>query len=228
MAFNPIVDEEKCEGCEECVDVCPVNVVDEWSGNLGWRKAIYIPYPQSVPASYSIDDQSCLGLSPLTCGKCIEACDKKAIIYEDRDRDYTYKVGAVVVAVGFKPFDAGRIPEYGYNRFDNVLTTLEFERLINAATCLGMLDGVIEDAVGVEIHAVDLAGQAQAGEAQLHRLLQGLDDEGRTVQLFRTADSGPASRSPSRLHSSARTSSGTSATSVHPPRRVERGSADRR
>jgi heterodisulfide reductase subunit A len=127
------VDEILCTACNDCVEVCPVDVVDEWSGNLGWRKAIYIPYPQSVPASYIIDDQNCLGLSPLTCGKCIEACDKKAIRYEDRDRDYSYKVGAIIVTVGFKPFDAGRIPEYGYGRFDNVLNTLEFERLINAA-----------------------------------------------------------------------------------------------
>ncbi len=127
------VDAALCTACNDCIEVCPVDVVDEWSGNLGWRKAIYIPYPQSVPASYIIDEQNCLGLSPLTCGKCIDACDKKAILYEDRDRDYTYKVGAIIVAVGFKPFDAGRIPEYGYNRFDNVLTTLEFERLINAA-----------------------------------------------------------------------------------------------
>jgi heterodisulfide reductase subunit A len=127
------VDEALCTACGDCVKVCPVDVIDEWSGNLGWRKAIHIPYPQAVPASYIIDAKTCLGLSPLNCGKCIEACEKKAIVYEDHDREITYAVGAIIVAVGFKPFDAGRIPEYGYGRFANVMTTLEFERLINAA-----------------------------------------------------------------------------------------------
>ncbi len=86
-----------------------------------------------MTASYIIDSQNCLGLSPLACGKCLEACDKKAIQYEDSERAYADRFGAIIVAVGFTPFDARRIPEYGYDRFDNVLTTLEFERLINAA-----------------------------------------------------------------------------------------------
>jgi heterodisulfide reductase subunit A len=127
------IDEKLCTPCNDCVTVCPVDVADEWSGNLGWRKAIYIPYPQAVPASYLIDEKNCLGLSPLTCGKCVDTCEKNAINYEDNDKSYTYKVGAIIVAVGFKLFEAKRIPEYGYDRFDNVLTTFEFERLINAA-----------------------------------------------------------------------------------------------
>jgi heterodisulfide reductase subunit A len=127
------VDEDLCTACNECVGVCPVNVIDEYSGNLGWRKAIYIPYPQSVPASYIIDTENCLGLDTLVCGKCINECDKKAINYEDTEKTYSYKVGTIIVATGFELFDASRIPEYGWGRYQNVVTTFEFERLITAS-----------------------------------------------------------------------------------------------
>ncbi|MFX1283683.1 MAG: hydrogenase iron-sulfur subunit [Promethearchaeota archaeon] len=127
------VDEDLCTACNDCIDICPVNVIDEYSGNLGWRKAIYIPYPQAVPAAYLIDTENCLGLSPLACGKCTTTCDKEAIIYEDTEKVYNFKVGSIIVATGFQIFDASKIPEYGWGAYPNVVTTFEFERLINAA-----------------------------------------------------------------------------------------------
>ena len=132
------VDEKLCTACNDCVDICPVSVYDEYSGNLSWRKAIYIPYPQAVPASYIIDEKNCLGLSPLRCGKCINECDKEAINYEDTEKTFEFEVGAMIISVGFEIFDASKIPEYGWNRYPNVVTTFEFERLINAA---GPTDG---------------------------------------------------------------------------------------
>ena len=127
------VDEDLCTACNDCIDICPVNVVDEYSGNLGWRKAIYIPYPQAVPAAYLIDTENCLGLSPLACGKCTTTCEKEAINYEDTEKIYNFKVGSIIVATGFQIFDASQIPEYGWGKYPNVVTTFEFERLINAA-----------------------------------------------------------------------------------------------
>ncbi|MFX1599834.1 MAG: hydrogenase iron-sulfur subunit, partial [Promethearchaeota archaeon] len=127
------IDENLCTACGDCVSICPENVVDEYSGNLGWRKAIYIPYPQAVPASYIIDEKSCLGLSPLACGKCVPECETEAINYEDSEKIFKFKVGAIIIAVGFELFDASKIPEYGWGNYSNVITTFEFERLINAA-----------------------------------------------------------------------------------------------
>jgi len=126
------VDPKACNSCGDCAKVCPVVVPDEFQIGLSLRKAVYIPFPQAVPSSYLIDMEHCLGNNPLACGKCSDACERQAIDYDDRDEIVTREVGAVIVAIGAEPFDPRALDEYGYSHFENVITSMEFERLISA------------------------------------------------------------------------------------------------
>lgn len=130
------VDVDACNACGECAKVCPVEVPNEFDEGLAWRKAIYIPFPQAVPAAYVLDDKNCLGLTPLVCGRCKKACEeagRNAINYSDRPEIINIEVGAIIVATGYDLMDVSQIKEYGYGLYPNVITALELERLINAA-----------------------------------------------------------------------------------------------
>ena len=126
------VDEEECTACNDCVDVCPVIMPDEYQMGLSSRRAIYIPFPQAVPSSYIINIEECLGVQPIACGKCAEKCDKGCIDFDMKDQIVELEVGTIIVAVGMEVYDPTLLDEYGYTRFENVITTLEFERLIDA------------------------------------------------------------------------------------------------
>lgn len=126
------VDPEACTACAECAQVCPVVKPDEYQMGLSSRKAIYIPYPQAVPSSYILNMEDCLGTNPIACGKCAEVCEPDCINYDDRDIIVKRNVGAVIVAIGADVYDPTEMDEYGYTRFDNVITSMEFERLICA------------------------------------------------------------------------------------------------
>jgi len=126
------VDLSECNSCGECAKVCPVTKPDEYQMGLSSRKAVYIPFPQAVPCSYILNMDDCLGNNPIACGKCAEVCEKQAINYDDHDELITREVGAVIVAIGLDVYDPTEMDEYGYTRFDNVVTTMEFERLICA------------------------------------------------------------------------------------------------
>jgi len=126
------VDETKCNSCGECAKICPVAVPDEYQMGFSSRKAIYIQLPQAVPSSYVINMKDCLGNNPIACGKCSEVCDKKCIDYDMQDQSIDLEVGTIIVATGLDIYDPTQLDEYGYTRFENVITSLEFERLICA------------------------------------------------------------------------------------------------
>jgi heterodisulfide reductase subunit A len=123
------VDEDKCTACGECVSVCPEICPDEHQMGMATRKAIYIPFPQSVPSSYVINMEDCLGTNPIACGKCAEACDKKCIDFDDKDKFEEFDAGVVVVATGMAGYDPTIMDEYHYTKFENVITSWEYEIL---------------------------------------------------------------------------------------------------
>ncbi|MHA2272147.1 MAG: FAD-dependent oxidoreductase [Candidatus Hodarchaeales archaeon] len=128
---NPrFIIEDKCTGCAECVDVCPVTVPHEFDAFLGPRKAIYLPFPQAVPMRVLIDKESCI-----ECKKCVEACgpERDAVDLNQEPVETIEKVGIVIVATGYDMYDPGLIPQLGYGQFPNVITAWELERLVNAS-----------------------------------------------------------------------------------------------
>jgi heterodisulfide reductase subunit A len=120
------VDLETCNGCNKCLEICPIDEPNEYNYGLGTRKAIIRPYPSSVPLAPYIDMDACVG-----CQSCVGVCEKESIRFEDSDRDHTFKVGAIVVATGFQPFNPESLKEYGYERYSDVITAPELERLLN-------------------------------------------------------------------------------------------------
>lgn len=133
------VDETKCTGCGACTEVCPMQKVPN-AFNLGLnnRGAVYIPFAQAVPKVATIDPNYCLKLrkgdvNEKVCGKCAEACTVGAINYHQQDEYIEQKYGAIVVATGYNPIKLDKFDEFAYNQCADVVTSLELERLMNAA-----------------------------------------------------------------------------------------------
>ena len=126
--------EDKCTGCGACVEKCPRKVVDtEFEAGLGYRKAIYMPFPQAVPKVPVIDRENCTFFKTGKCKVCEKMCQPGAIDYTQQDEIIEIEVGNIILATGWKLFDCRKIPQYGYGRLANVYTSMEFERLCNAA-----------------------------------------------------------------------------------------------
>ena len=135
------VDENKCTGCKLCMEKCPSKKgLNEFNMNLNTRTAIHIPFAQAIPNVAVIDASQCLKMKTGKCGICQKFCDVGAIDFEQKDTFIDRQYGAIVVATGFKPIDLDNFNEYGYHDNKDVVTSLELERLMNAA---GPTNGVL-------------------------------------------------------------------------------------
>jgi heterodisulfide reductase subunit A len=131
------VDPDKCTGCDDCAEICPIEVVNPFDEKLSTRKAIYIEFPQAVPIIYTIDYENCIG-----CGSCDRVCEPEAISFLEKSEEIEVKVGSVIVATGFEVFEPTEMRrEYGYGKYDNVITALQFERLLSS---FGPTDGKVK------------------------------------------------------------------------------------
>jgi heterodisulfide reductase subunit A len=153
------VDEELCTGCGVCEEKCPKQVVDEvFEAGLGYRKAVYRPFPQAVPKYPVIDRDNCIFFERGKCRACEKFCPAGAIDFEQEDTLLDIEIGNIVLATGYDLFDARRIPQYGYGRYPNVFTSLEFERMTNAAGPTGgkvvLRDGVTQPESVAIVHCV--------------------------------------------------------------------------
>ncbi len=126
------VDEDKCNGCGVCIEKCPWKADSEFDLGLGQRKAIYTPFAQAVPNIPVIDTEHCAYFLKGKCRACEKFCELDAIDFEQVDQIVEVDVGNIILATGYDPFDPTPITQYGYGKFDNVYTGLEFERICNA------------------------------------------------------------------------------------------------
>jgi len=127
------VDENSCVGCGDCAKECPVIVPNAFDLGLGARKAIYSPFPQASPRAYVIDRDHCLNQKFIICERCAEVCKPKSIDYDQPDQDIEIKVGSIILATGFEEYDPTALSCFDYSLHDDVVTGLEFERLLNAS-----------------------------------------------------------------------------------------------
>ncbi|MBI5569763.1 MAG: CoB--CoM heterodisulfide reductase iron-sulfur subunit A family protein [Desulfomonile tiedjei] len=126
------VDQSRCTACGACAEKCPTKVPNEFNFGLDDRKAIYKDYAQGIPSVYTIDPENCRVLKGQKCGVCAKVCQAKAVDYDQKESFVDLNVAAVIVSTGYELFDATQIPEYGYGKLPNVISSLEMERLLSA------------------------------------------------------------------------------------------------
>jgi len=129
------IDMEKCIACGICAEKCPKKVDDEFNTGLNKRKSAYVKYPQAVPLKYAIDDETCIYFvkGKGKCKACEKLCPAEAVDLKQKGKVHQLQVGSIILAPGFKPFDPHVYDGYGYGRYANVITSMEFERILSAS-----------------------------------------------------------------------------------------------
>jgi heterodisulfide reductase subunit A len=131
------IDAEKCIGCGLCVEKCPERHPDPFNLGLNDRKAVYIPYPQAVPLVYTIDKETCRFFTKGKCRICEKICPVKAVDFDQKDEIIEIETGAVILSGGYEAFNPSHTAQYGHGRWPNVVTSLEYERILSAAGPFG-------------------------------------------------------------------------------------------
>lgn len=127
------VNESLCTGCGTCQEKCPQKGLSEFDQGLGKRKAIYVPYPQAIPNIPVIDRDICIYFRKGKCRACEKLCPTKAIDFSQEDKELQIEVGSVILAPGYELLNPDLREEYGYGQYENVITSLEFERILSAS-----------------------------------------------------------------------------------------------
>lgn len=171
--------EDKCTGCGECAEKCPTVVPDVYNMGLSKAKAIHKYYAQSIPSAYNIDASKCRNFQPgKKCGVCSKICQAGAIDYKQEEKLVDLQVGAIILAIGYGPFDALRAPQYGYGRTPNVVTSLEFERFLSATgPTQGRLYRPSELAVQARVPGMEKALQKHQRELEKYVKTYGMSSD---------------------------------------------------
>ena len=169
------VEDDKCTGCGACAEKCPTVVSDAFNEGLGERRAIYSYFAQGIPSTHTIDADHCRQLNGKKCGICAKTCQAEAINFDQEDRIVELDVGSIIIAAGYDVFDPSLIPEYRYREIANVVTAIEFERLLSASGPTGgHMDRPSDRAVEAEI--ATLEKKAKKSQKALSKLEEKFDE----------------------------------------------------
>jgi heterodisulfide reductase subunit A-like polyferredoxin len=146
VKLKPRYVNENCTACGACTEVCPVERPNDFNFGMDKTKAIYLPNDMAMPFIYAIDDRYCN-----KCGECVGVCKYDAIDLNETEKTMNLNVAAIIVATGWKPYDATKLDNLGYGKYANVITNMELERL---ASIKGPTGGKIQTADGEPIESV--------------------------------------------------------------------------